>query len=157
MRQRKAIPLEALDPELTNVSRKVIGAAIDVHKGLGPGFDREVYEKALCVELEELGVPYEVNKAVDVTYHDKKVGELNLNLYVNDRFAVQLMAEHRVIDGLDRTRLRSQLRAAELELGLIINFGEQRLKDGLVRVLNPDQLNVEAHHEDDDYDHAEDA
>ncbi|MEC9373102.1 MAG: hypothetical protein VYC34_04630, partial [Planctomycetota bacterium] len=69
---------------------------------------------------------------------------------VNDRFAVELMAEHREITGFDRTRLRAQLRAADLELGLLINFAERRLKDGLVRVLNPDKLN--AMREDDDYD-----
>ena len=68
------------------------------------------------------------------------------------------MDEPREIDGLDRTTLRAQLRAADLELGLIINFGERRLKDGLVRVLNPDKLNAvrDDQHGDGDDDEYED-
>ena len=154
---RRATPLEDLDPELTDVSRQVIGAAIDVHKALGPGFDRGVYEKALLIELEYAGVPFQLNHGVPVLYKDRQVGEHTINLYVNNRFAVELLAEHREIDGLDRTKLRAQLRAADLELGLIINFAERRLKDGLVRVLNPDKLNAmredrgESEHQGDDY------
>lgn len=140
--QRRATPLEDLDPALTEVSRKVIGAAIDVHKALGPGFAKSVYERALCMELDGQGVPYKLDHPAPVTYKGTKVGEHTINMYVNDRFAVELLAEHRLIDGFDRTRLRAQLRAADLELGLIINFGERRLKDGLVRVLNPDKLNA---------------
>ncbi len=154
--QRRATPLEDLDPNLTSVSRTVIGAAIDVHKALGPGFDKEVYQNALCIELDEKGVPYKIDHSVPVEYKGTKVGSHTLNLYVNDRFVVELMAEHRVIDGHDRTKLRAQLRAADLELGLIINFGERRLKDGLVRVLNPDKLNAMHGHDDDMHDEAGD-
>ena len=56
--QRKAVPIEELDPQLTSVSRQVIGAAIEVHKALGPGFDRDVYVSALTSELDALGIPY---------------------------------------------------------------------------------------------------
>lgn len=154
-RPRKATPLEDLDPELTDVSRQVIGAAIDVHKALGPGFETDVYRKALCIELDDLDVPYQLDYAVDVTYEEEKVGEHHIDLYVNDRFVVELMAEHREIDGFDRTKLRAQLRAADLELGLMINFGERRLKDGLVRVLNPDKLNAMREHDHEDEDEHE--
>ncbi len=146
---RRTTRTEDLDPELTEVSRKVIGAAIDVHRAIGPGFEPSVYAGALTAELDELDVPYTRDQSFDVTYKDKVVGQGNFDLYVNDRFVVDLRAEHREIDGTDRTALRAQLRAADLELGLIINFGERRLKDGLVRVLNPDKLN-EGH---DDHDH----
>ena len=54
-----------------------------------------------------------------------------------------IMAEPREISGYDRTRLRAQLRAADVVLGLVINFAGRRLKDGLVRVLNPDKLNAQ--------------
>jgi len=142
MPHRKATPTEDLDPTLTDVSRKVIGAAIEVHKALGPGFAPEVYEEALAVELDAIDVPYEFDHPIEIRYRDVVVGTHHIKLYVNSRFAVELMAEHREITGFDRTRLRAQLRAAELELGLIINFAERRLKDGLVRVLNPDKLNA---------------
>jgi GxxExxY protein len=140
--QRRAIPTEDLDPELTNVSREVIGAAIEVHKALGPGFIADVYKNALTEELNKLGVSFRRDHRFPITYHGVTVGELSFDFYVNERFALQVYAEHREIDGLDRTSLRASLRAADLELGLIVNFGERRLKDGLVRVLNPDKLNA---------------
>ena len=70
-------------------------------------------------------------------------------MFAGEAFLVKLMAEHREIGVQERAELRAQLRAADLELGLIINFGERRLKDGLVRVLNPDKLN--ARNDDDEY------
>ncbi len=62
------------------------------------------------------------------------------------------MAEQREVRPHERTALRAELRAADLELGLVINFGERRLKDGLVRVLNPDKLNELHSSRDDDAD-----
>ena len=155
--RRPPVPTEDLDPQLTNVSRQVIGFAIEIHKALGPGFDHGIYEKALTLELDKAGIRHRLHHAVPVKYHGTVVGEHRLGLFVDDRFVVEVMAVGREIDGLDRTRLRAQLRAADLELGLIINFGERRLKDGLVRVLNPDKLNAmrggpPAGHDDDDYD-----
>lgn len=139
--QRRSVRTEDLDPELTAVSRKVIGAAIEVHKALGPGFAKSVYTNAICGELDDEDIPYARDHKVTVTYKERDVGEHTIGLYVNNRFVVEVMAEPREVDGLDRAALRAQLRAADLELGLIINFAERRLKDGLVRVLNPDKLN----------------
>ena len=155
--QRRSVRTEDLDPELTTVSRKVIGAAIEVHKALGPGFSREVYENALVTELDDEDIPYKRKHPVQVRYRDRIVGEHEIGLYVNDRFVVEVMADPREIDGLDRTSLRAQLRVADLELGLIINFAERRLKDGLVRVLNPDKLNeMRGDQHDDDHEMDED-
>jgi hypothetical protein len=84
-------------------------------------------------------------------------------MFIGERFIVKLMAEHTDIGTQPRHELRALLRAADLELGLIINFGERRLKDGLVRVLNPDKLRAlagddEDEYEDDEYeDESEDA
>ena len=84
--RRPAVPLEALDPTLTDVSRRVIGFAIEVHKTLGPGFTKEVYGSALAVELDEASIEHKREAKVPVTYRDKRVGELTLDLIVNDRF-----------------------------------------------------------------------
>jgi GxxExxY protein len=101
-----------------------------------------IYKKALIEELKNIDASYECDHTFPINYKDVTVGELSFDFYINNRFALQVLAEHREIDGLDRTSLRASLRAADLELGLIINFGERRLKDGLVRVLNPDKLNA---------------
>ncbi|MFN0010021.1 MAG: GxxExxY protein [Phycisphaerales bacterium] len=141
-RQRRGTPLADLDPALTDVSRKVIGASIEVHKAIGPGFPEDVYLAALCAELDTLGVKYQARAAFDVKYRGKAVGQFKVDLYVDDRFFVDVCAEHREIGSVERAALRAQLRAKDLELGLIINFAEMRLKDGLIRVLNPDKLNA---------------
>lgn len=139
---RRGTPLTDLDPTLTEVSRKLIGCAIEVHKTLGPGFPAGIYMRALQVELDAINVAYKVRHPITVKYRGQDVGERIADMLIDNRFIVELMAEHREIGGFERASLRALLRTADLELGLIINFGERRLKDGLVRVLNPDKLNA---------------
>ena len=158
--RRPTLKNDELDPALTEVSRRVIGCAIEIHKTLGPGFDASVYENALSIELRNEGVEHEINHVFPVNYKGQSVGSHAVSFYVDNRFAVSVLTVDREIDGFDRTAFRAQLRAAGLELGLIINFHRRRLKDGgLVRVLNPDKLDsLRGHGEEDDhdqYDHAE--
>lgn len=151
--QRRGTPLSDLDPALTEVSRRVIGCAIEVHKAIGPGFDRSVYANALKIEMDAEGIPYKAEHKVPVTYRDKQVGARTADFLIDDRFIIELMAERIDIGGAERASLRAMLRAADLELGLIVNFGERRLTDGLVRVLNPDKLNAmreQSEHDDED-------
>jgi len=138
----RGTPLSDLDPALTEISRRVIGCAIEVHKGLGPGYGRDVYVTALRQELDANDIGYAIDEAFDVEYDDKKVGQTTADMYVGDRFLLMLLARPGEIGSYERSQLRAQLRAADLELGLVINFAERRLKDGLVRVLNPDKLNA---------------
>lgn len=142
-RERRGIPLSELPPELTESSRKVIGAAIEVHKSLGPGFDASVYRNALKSELEAQGLPFAMGRTFEVRYHDKKVGDVATDLFIDNKFLVEILARPGEIGTLERLALRGQLKAATLDLGLIINFAERRLKDGLVRVLNIDKINAE--------------
>lgn len=148
-RERRGVPLSDLDPALTDVSRKVIGAAIEVHKALGPGFSEDVYAHALQHELESLAVGFKADHSFDVNFKGKKCGSRAADLFVDNRFVVEVMAVPGEIGSLERAQLRALLRVADLELGLIINFAERRLKDGLVRVLNPDKLNLERDDHDD--------
>jgi len=131
---------DELDPTLSDVSRTVIGCAIEIHKALGPGFDRSVYEKALGVELGTHSVNHKVGHEFPLEHKGQKIGVHRVSLYVDERFAVQVLAEDRDVSGFDRDAMRAQLRAAGLDLGLIINFNRRRLRDGLVRVLNPDRI-----------------
>ncbi|MEQ8317778.1 MAG: GxxExxY protein [Phycisphaerales bacterium] len=158
---RQGIPLSALDPELTDISRRVIGCAIEVHKALGPGLPIEMYNKALQIEMKEAGIEHVADRTIDVKYQDQLVGQVTASLFVEDRFIVDLVARPGDVGTGERLQTRAKLRALELELGLIINFAQRRLKDGLVRVLNPDQLKElleerqkaqeESDYEDDEY------
>lgn len=151
-RSRRSTPLSDLDPELTDLSRRVIGAAIEVHKDLGPGYPLEIYRAALFHELKEEEIKYEENKSFEIDYDEKIIGSVTADVEIGDRFLLTILADDREVSGGERTKLRATLRAADLELGLIINFGQRRLKDGLVRVLNPDALRDD----DDEYEDDED-
>jgi GxxExxY protein len=150
----RGTPLSDLDPALTDVSRRVIGAAIEVHKTMGPGYPEDAYIQALCSELDAGSIAYKLDEPLPVRYKDRQVGTTAADLFVDGRFLVEVMAHTGEIGSAERSTLRAQLRAADVELGLIINFGERRLKDGLVRVLNPDKLNA-MRGDDADHDGAE--
>ncbi|MEM8756315.1 MAG: GxxExxY protein [Planctomycetota bacterium] len=161
--RRRGLPLSELDPALTDKSRIVIGAAIEVHKALGPGFSRDIYLNALRHEFADAGLDYELDVEFEVVYKDHDLGGVTIDIFVEERFAVEILARPGQIGSLERLALRSKLRAADVELGLIINFAERRLKDGLVRVLNPDKLNLQRddepqddHEDDRDDDHGSD-
>ncbi|MBX3358371.1 MAG: GxxExxY protein [Phycisphaeraceae bacterium] len=147
----EGVPLSELDPALTEVSRKVIGCAIEVHKGLGPGFDKSVYTQALKAELDAAGVKYHAEHPAPVMYKGREVGTRVADLVIDGRFVVELMSQRGEIGGTERAALRALLRVMDMELGLIINFAERRLKDGLVRVLNPDKLNAMRAEQEDEY------
>ncbi len=154
-RGRRSTPLADLDPALTEISRKVIGCAIETHKELGPGYPLEIYRAALLYELKHEEVSFEENKSYDVEFDGEVIGSVTADLYAGDRFLVKIMAENYEVGGKERTELRAILRAADLELGLIINFGQRRLKDGLVRVLNPDALHTDNEEEYEDEEEGE--
>jgi len=158
-RRQGGTPLSELDPALTDISRRVIGCAIEVHKELGPGYPRDLYVSALSTALAKDGVNFNADAPLEVTCAGEAVGTVTADMYINERFLVALYAEHMEIGSQERSELRARLRAADQELGLIINFGERRLKDGLVRVLNPDKLNKlrdEEEYEDDDDEYEDD-
>jgi len=154
--RRPTLRNDELDPALTEVSRTVIGCAIEIHKAIGPGFDTPVYEKALSAELDAEGVEHQTGHTFGLEYRGRDIGTHRVSHFVDNRFVVQVLADDREVDGFDRAALRSQLRAADLELGLIINFHRRRLKDGgLVRVLNPDKLEKLRGDHEDEYEDAE--
>jgi len=153
-RGRRPTPLSDLDPALTEISRRVIGCAIETHKELGPGYPLDIYRKALAHELKHEEIPFEFDKTFAVEFDGEDIGNVNADMYVGDRFLLKLLADNSEVDGGARSELRAVLRAADLELGLIINFGQRRLKDGLVRVLNPDALRND---DEEDYDDEEEA
>lgn len=140
---RRGIPLSALDAATTEASRKAIGAAIEVHKLLGPGYDETAYTNALKMELDALNVSYKHGHNIAVMYREKKVGEASTDLFIDGKFFLEIMARPGPVTTYERLELRAKLKAADLELGLIINFAERRLKDGLVRVVNIDKITKE--------------
>lgn len=137
---RRGVPLSELDPALTAVSHKVIGCARDVHMNLGQGHDKAVYAEALKKEFAAQGITFASNVAFPVKFKDHEVGSAVADLHVDNRFLVEVLSQPGEVDSWQRLQLRAKLKAADVELGLILNFGGRLMKDGLVRVLNPDKI-----------------
>jgi len=118
------------------LSHEVIGAAIEVHRLLGPGLLESVYSVALCRELWLRGISTERQVAVPVTYKGANVGcELRLDLLVAGKVIVEVKTVDKLIY-IHRTQLLTYLRLRDLWLGLLINFNVDFLRDGIRRVLN---------------------
>src|SRR6266705_190745 len=105
-----------------DLTQKIIGCAYKVHNTLGPGFLEKVYENAIRIELEKLGLVVKQQEPINVTYDGQVVGEYYADLWVDERVVVELKAaltlakEHEV-------QLVNYLTATKVDLGLLLNFG----------------------------------
>jgi GxxExxY protein len=131
--QKKEEPSDREDA----AARAVIGAAIEVHRELGPGLLESIYEAAMAVELELRDIPYRRQVPISVTYKGEKIGEHRLDLIVDEVLIVELKATT-AFEPVHTAQLVSYLRAADLRLGLLLNFNLRFLRDGIRRVVfNP--------------------
>jgi len=108
------------------LSNRVIAAAIEVHKRLGPGFLESVYEQALRLELAERGIPFEPQKEIRVLYGGKLVGTHVLDMLVAGVLVVELKALERFED-IHFAQVKSYLRASGAKVGLLMNFNSTQL------------------------------
>ena len=119
--------------ELSNV---IIGAAIEVHRVLGPGLLESAYEEALCCELELRRIASKRQIEIPIVYKGRRLdGHYKLDLIVEDLVIVECKS---CIDDhpIHRAQCLTHLRLTGKRLGLVINFGHTRLKDGVHRVVN---------------------
>ncbi len=105
------------------LSKKIIGAAYNVHKELGHGFLEKVYKNALAVELEESGLNYVLESPLEVSFHGRIVGEYFADLIVEDKIVVEVKAVSK-IQPVQEVQLVNYLKATSINVGLLINFGE---------------------------------
>ena len=119
------------DRELTE---KVIGCAIEVHRVLGPGLLESTYQHCLAHELSLHGILFDVEAVLPVDYKGKKLDcGYRLDLVMHGRLIVELKAVDEVT-GLHRAQLMTYLKLAKIEVGLLINFNVTRLVDGVCRI-----------------------
>jgi GxxExxY protein len=120
---------------LDELSERVIGACIEVHRHLGPGLLESAYEECLCHELGLRGVSYRRQVPLPVTYKAVKLDAgYRLDLVVEDRIILELKAcDH--VPKVARAQIISYLRLTGLTLGYLINFHVYRLTDGIQRIV----------------------
>jgi len=122
------------DKEIDDLANAVIGAAIEVHRVLGPGYLESVYEEALAIEFELRGISFERQKPIRVDYKGRGVGEGRLDLLVGGRLIVELKAVD-AFAPIHTAQVMSYLKTMNLPLGLLINFNVPLLKHGIKRVI----------------------
>jgi GxxExxY protein len=111
----------------SDLSGKIIGVAIRVHRELGPGFLESVCEEVLCIELAASELKFTRQMPVEIKYQGKKVGEHRLDLLVGDDVVVELKSVIELHDIFFAT-VRSYLKAANCSLGLLLNFAATTLQ-----------------------------
>ncbi|MDR9502298.1 MAG: GxxExxY protein [Desulfurivibrionaceae bacterium] len=122
--------------ELNDLSGRILGAAVEVHKILGPGLLESAYEEALCHELTLRGVSYERQKSVPVAYKGVNLScGYRLDLLVENKIVVELKAVKQ-FEPVFEAQLLTYLKQLDLWLGLLLNFNVPAMRHGVRRVVN---------------------
>jgi GxxExxY protein len=122
------------DAELDALAQAVIGAAIEVHRALGPGYLEDVYERALRIELGLRRIPFETQVPLTLTYKGHRIGGKRLDLVVGGRLVVELKAVE-ALGEIHKAQAISYLKATGNKLALLINFNVTLLKYGIQRIV----------------------
>jgi GxxExxY protein len=115
------------------LTEKIIGAAIEVHRLLGPGLLESIYEEALCHEFDLRGIAFERQVEVDVIYKGLPIKGQRLDILVEKEVIAELKSVTKLPD-VALAQTLSYLKSTGLKRALLINFGEQILKNGIKRI-----------------------
>ena len=122
--------------DINKLSSKIIGAAIEVHKTLGPGLLESSYEQCLCYELNLQGLSFKSQKPLPVVYKGKRLDcGYRLDIVVDNAIILELKACETILQ-IHKAQLLTYLKLSDLHLGLILNFNVPVMRDGIVRIVN---------------------
>lgn len=128
------MPNSKLDPKMNDLTYRVIGAAMEVHRTLGPGLLENIYESALCVEFDERHIAYACQMPINVQYKGHELGDMRVDILVEDCLIVELKAVEKLMP-IHMAQTMTYLKLAQVQLGLLINFNVTILKDGIQRII----------------------
>jgi len=123
-----------LSQETEVLIERVIGAALEVHRRLGPGFLESIYMRAMCIELSAQAIPFECERALTVNYRDVPISGQRVDLIVGNSLILELKAVSR-LEPVFQAKLISYLRTTGIRVGLLINFNCPLLKEGIKRIV----------------------
>ncbi len=121
--------------ELDRLAERVIGAAIEVHRHLGPGYVESVYEAASQVELDLRAIEYRRQYPIGLHYKGRPVGEGRLDFLMDGKLIVELKSVGRLMP-VHKAQVISYLKTTGLWLGLLINFNVPVLRSGIQRIIH---------------------
>ncbi len=123
-----------LREELNALSYAIIGACIEVHRTLGPGFLESIYEHAVFIELTHRGHRVQRQLRIPIEYSGERIAEHVLDFVVDDQIVIELKSVED-LHAVHGAQVHSYLKAGAFELGLLINFNVAVLKNGVKRIL----------------------
>lgn len=118
--------------EINAITARVIGCGIEVHRVLGPGLLEAIYETALTIEFDEVGIRYERQVPIPAYYKGRALGHYRVDLIVENAVLVEVKAVAQ-INPVFEAQLLTYLRLTRRRVGLLINFNSRLLKDGVQR------------------------
>jgi GxxExxY protein len=127
---------DAETQSFNELTERVIGACIEIHRALGPGLLESAYEECLCYELSQAGIKFERQKPLPVHYKDVKLDcGYRLDLVVEEKIIIELKAVESLLP-IHEAQLLTYLKLSGITLGLLINFNVAMLKQGIKRIVN---------------------
>ncbi|MTJ12340.1 GxxExxY protein [Anabaena sp. UHCC 0187] len=126
--------MRRLGDDVERLAYAVIGAGIEVHRMLGPGFLERVYQEALGLEFRLRGIPHKPKHLVAIKYKGYPIGEGELDFLVGDSLVVELKAVEKLAP-IHEAQVISYLKMTNCPLGLLINFNVPVLKEGIKRII----------------------
>ena len=122
------------DTEKDPLTRRIIGAAMNVHSAFGAGLLESVYQNALCIELRAQCIRFQAQQAIDIKYHEQHVGHLVADIVVEGRVILELKSVEKLLP-IHTAQLITYLKATGIRSGLLINFNVRHLRHGIKRVV----------------------
>jgi GxxExxY protein len=110
-----------------DITEKIIGCAMQVHRTLGNGFQEVIYQRALAIEMHLAGLSFEREKEMDIYYRDEKIGTRRVDFFVESSIMVELKALTQLED-VHLAQAMNYCEAYNMEIGLLINFGGKSLE-----------------------------
>jgi len=122
--------------DINKLSSRIIGAAIEVHKALGPGLLESAYEECICYELSIGGLSLERQKPLAVQYKGINLDcGYRLDVVVEDAIILELKSCEK-IEPIHKAQLLTYLKLSSIKLGLLLNFNVTLMREGIVRIVN---------------------
>jgi GxxExxY protein len=129
-------------PDLNELSGRVIGACIEVHRQLGPGLLEAVYEYCVCEELSLRGIPFARQVSIPVIYRGRELPvRYRIDLVVDRSIVVELKSAEALL-AVHKAQVLTQLKLTGLQLGLLVNFFVPKLTEGVKRIVNGPNLAI---------------
>jgi GxxExxY protein len=123
--------------DINQLSSQIIKAAIAVHSELGPGLLESVYQSCMAIELKDMDINFETEVPVPIEYRGQKINDegFRLDLLVEDQIVIELKSIE-TVQPVHKKQLLTYLRLANKPLGLLMNFNERLIKNGITRIVN---------------------